>query len=220
VAYQVLERTLRLLVRDVLVHLPPLSEISSAGQRTAQLFSSTTDIRHPRYLSLLEQLQTLFKNLTRGVHSLSAADFRDDHGFSAGLHGFLSDQRIALDPTIAGKKRLGKSIEKWMRYDPTKVCGHICCIDFILPESLRGGLKKMPIPRKSSMFHDPPSMIQAVRHGHGSSVDTFGAICIHIRAISVSMHGYTDLSTDYPRISTHHPQTSKILNFCMFLRSF
>jgi hypothetical protein len=62
--------------------------------------------------------------------------------------------------------------------------------------------------------------LHAVRHGHRSSVDTFGAIHIHICAISVSMHGYTDLSTDYPWISTHHPQTSKILNFCMFLRSF
>jgi hypothetical protein len=56
-------------------------------------------------------------------------------------------------------------------------------------------------------------IIHVYRHGHGSSMDTFGAIHIHIRAISVSMHGYTDLSTDI------HPPPSDIQN-TQFLHVF
>jgi hypothetical protein len=74
----------------------------------------------------------------------------------------MSNQRIALDPTITGKKRLGKSIQKWMRYGQTKVCGHICCIDFTPPELLRESLKKCKNLASVNVFHDSPSMIQAV----------------------------------------------------------
>jgi hypothetical protein len=87
---------------------------------------------------------------------------RDEHGFWAGLYGFLSDERIALDPTIPGKKRLGKSIEKWMRYDTTKFCGHICCIDFSPLEPLRESLKKCQNLANVRHLHDSPSWNQAV----------------------------------------------------------